>query len=120
MDRQSKFDIPSELVEKYTVEHFNNESLNTKPSVITVVGQNSGMAIELDLGIIADISGWFVQSAPSEQRTLQNVTRVIHLKDYIESLIKEEMAAGAEYIEKRALDSMAKGVLGESDFDQRT
>lgn len=88
-----------------------------KPDVITVVGQNSGMAIELDLGIIADISGWFVQSAPSEQRSLQNVTRVIHLKDSLESLIKEELAAGASYIENRALDRLSKDVMNESDLN---
>ncbi len=102
---------PSEVIDKIKSQKMD------KPSVITVIGQNSGMAIELDLEMVATLSGWFVQSAPSEQRSLQNVTRVIHLKDNLESLIKEELTAGASYIEKRALDRLSKDVMNESDLN---
>jgi hypothetical protein len=57
------------------------------------------------------MAAWFVQKAPEEIRTLQNVTKVIHLKDNIEVMIIEEMKAGNDYIENRAMERLAKDLM---------
>lgn len=89
--------------------------MGVRPEVITVVGQNSGMALELDIGTIALMAAWFVQKAPEEIRTLQNITKAIHLKDSIELMITEELKAGEDYIENRAMERLAKDLMHDSE-----
>ncbi len=93
------------------VNSLKNKTMDEKPEVITVIGQNSGMALEIDIATLALMAAWFVQKAPEEVRTLQNVTKVIHLKDKIELMIIEEMKAGNDYIENRAMDRLAKDLM---------
>ncbi len=97
------------------VDKLKSKPMDDKPEVITVIGQNSGMALEIDIATLALMAAWFVQKAPEEVRTLQNVTKVIHLKDKIELMIIEEMKAGNDYIENRAMDRLAKDLMHDSE-----
>jgi hypothetical protein len=82
-----------------------------KTNVVTVIGQNSNMAIELDLETINTVMEWFVQKAPEDLRTLSNVSRVIRFSDKLVELIAQEVGAANEYIEKRSIDRLSKASM---------
>lgn len=77
---------------------------DVKLEKVLIKGGNSGVAVEMDLGIIHTVMQWFVSEAPKELRTLNNVGRVIRFNDQLIDLLEKETKSSLQYIEKKMVE----------------
>lgn len=80
-----------------------------KTSVITVVGINSGVELQIDLKVLAEMLQAYIKDAPREERTLNKVLEMVRFHDKVSDLLNAEFDAANEKIKEEMSQIEVKG-----------
>lgn len=82
---------------------------------ITVMGINSRETVVIRIDVVKELVEAYLRKIPNEQRTLPMSLQVLRLHDDLAKIVKAEHDAAGEYIERKTVEELAKGMKEESD-----